>query len=198
MRRGARLVTAGVIGLSAAMLTVPARASGSLEITGASTATNGYAARVFARGAEATYYNPALLPEASAATTLGFAVLVTHESVLLAPRPAGVDVPQEVYSAQLRNADGTTSRLVNRPLATADLPVRHGNTDETEPTAYVSLGVVRPLLDDKLVLGFYGVLPLDAFQQQQGFFADEREQFFQNRLRFELLGDRLVLSLIHI
>lgn len=172
----------------------PARASGSLEVTGAATASNGYSARVFARGAEATYYNPALLPEARAATSAGIFVLCSHEAVSLAPRPAGVDVPPEVYNAQLRNPDGTTTRLVNRPLATADIPVSRGNTDETEATGYVSLGVVRQLLDDKLVLGFYGVLPLTTFQRQQGFFADEREQFFQNRLRFELLGDRLVQS----
>jgi hypothetical protein len=194
VRPGPPLLAATTIVVGTALAAHPAQASGSLEVTGAATAANGYAARVFARGAEATYYNPALLPEAAAATSVGFFVLASHESVLLAPRPPGVDVPAAVYNAQLRNPDGTTTRLVNRPLATADIPVSRADTDETEARGYLSLGLVRPLLDDKLVLGFYGVLPLTTFQAQQAFFADEREQFFGNRLRFELLGDRLVQS----
>jgi long-chain fatty acid transport protein len=187
-------LAASAAALALVLASSGSRASGSLELTGAATAGNGLAARVFSRGAEATYYNPALLPDAKAATTVGFFALASHESIRLAARPAGVDVPTSVYNAQLRNPDGTTSRLELRPIATSELPAARGDTDETEGTTYVSLGVVRPLFGDKLVLGFYGVLPLTIFQRQAAFFPDEREQYFQNRLRFELLGDRLAQS----
>lgn len=190
MRRRVALAACAAV----ASLAGSAFASGSLETTGAATAANGFAARVFSRGAEATYYDPALLADVHAVTTVGVFVLASHESVHLLPRPSGVDVPKAVYGAQLRNPDGSTSRLVDRPLATADLPAARADTDETEPAGYVSLGYVRPIFGKALVFGFYGVLPLTTFQRQHAFFADEREQFFSDRLRFELLGDRLVQS----
>src|SRR5262249_30330093 len=97
------------------------QAAGSLEVTGSQTSANALAARIFARGAEAAYYNPALLPEAEPVTLVGVFTLVNHESIRLDARPAGVDVPSSVYRARIGGADGTTSRLRLRPLPTSDL-----------------------------------------------------------------------------
>ena len=93
-----------------------ARASGALELTGAPTSANGLNARALARGPEAAFFNPALLPYAAATTQAGFFVLVTHGDITLAPRPPGVDVPESVYDGQIRNPDGSTSRLTHRPM----------------------------------------------------------------------------------
>lgn len=168
-----------------------ARASGSLELTGAQAAGSGQLARVTARGPEAAYYNPALLPDLPGSIALGAFFLASHESVKLAARPAGVDVPKAIYDARVLNPDGTTARLTLRPLPTAEMPEARGDTDETDTLPYLSIGVVRPLAKQALVFGFYAVLPVTSFQKQSAFFVDEREQYFNNRLRFELLGDRL-------
>ncbi|AUX31375.1 hypothetical protein SOCE836_035040 [Sorangium cellulosum] len=171
-----------------------ARASGALELTGAPTSANGLNARALARGPEATFFNPALLPDAEATTQAGFFVLVTHGDITLAPRPPGVDVPESVYDGQIRNPDGSTSRLTHRPMPASKLPSPREDTRERDAITYATLGLVRPLYEDRLVLGFYALLPIRSFQEQRPFFPDERAQYFSNRLEFELLGDRLSLT----
>lgn len=184
------------LALSAALV-LPAgaaRASGALEITGAPTSPSGLNARALARGPEAAYFNPALLPFAAPTTEAGFFVLVTHGDITLADRPPGVDVPESIYNGQLRNPDGSTSRLEHRPLPASKLPSPRKGARTRDVFTYATLGVVRPLYQDALVLGFYALLPIRSFQEQRAFFPDEREQFFSNRLDFELLGDRLSLT----
>jgi long-chain fatty acid transport protein len=171
-----------------------ARASGALELTGAPTSANGLNARALARGPEAAFFNPALLPYAAATTQAGFFVLVTHGDITLAPRPPGVDVPESVYDGQIRNPDGSTSRLTHRPMPGSKLATPRADTRDREIVPYATLGLVRPLYQDRLVLGFYALLPLRSFQEQQAFFPDERAQYFSNRLEFEMLGDRLSVT----
>ena len=171
-----------------------ARASGALETLGAPTSPNGLNARALGRGPETAFFNPALLPDAAQTTQAGLFVLVTRGDILLNARPAGVDVPESVYNAQIGSADGSTSRLVLRPLPTSKLPAARADTEARDTIAYATLGVVRPLYEDYLVLGFYALLPIRSFQEQKAFFSDEREQYFSNRLGYELLGDRLSLT----
>lgn len=176
----------------------PAAAAGALEIIGAPTSPNGLNARVLGRGPEAAYFNPALLPEVGPSTQAGFFLLINHGDILLGDRPAGSDVPESVYDAQIREADGTTHRLEHRPLPTGALPSARADTLDRDAVAYAAVGVVRPLYRDNLVLGFYALLPIRSFQEQKGFFTDEREQYFSNRLHFELLGDRLSLTTLAV
>jgi long-chain fatty acid transport protein len=171
-----------------------ARASGALELTGAPTSANGLNARVLARGPEATFFNPSLLPHAAPTTQAGFFLLVTHGDITLAGRPAGADVPDSVYDGQIRNPDGSTSRLAMRPLPASRLPSPRADTRARDEVTYATLGVVRPLYEDYLVLGFFALLPIKSFQEQKAFFVDERAQYFSNRLEFEMLGDRLSLT----
>ena len=172
----------------------PAHATGTLETVGAPASANGLSARVLARHAEASFYNPALLPSAEDSTELSYFVLHTHGDIRLHARPDAVDVPESIYDARLPNPDGTTRGLELRPLPTAALPVRRGDTRLRETTSYAVVGVVRRLLDDRLCFGFYGLLPVHGIQRQETFFSDEREQYFGNRLHFELLGDRGLVS----
>jgi long-chain fatty acid transport protein len=171
-----------------------AHATGTLEIVGAPASANGLSARVLARHAEAAFYNPALLPSAEDSTELSYFVLHTHGDIQLQARPQGVDVPESVYDARLPNPDGTTRGLELRPLPTAAVPRSRGDTRMRETTSYAVVGVVRRLFDDRLCFGFYGVLPVHGIQRQETFFSDERQQYFDNRLHFELLGDRGLLS----
>jgi long-chain fatty acid transport protein len=162
--------------------TPPARASSALEMLGSPTGANALTARLFSRNAAATYFNPALLPEANFKLEAGFFGLVTRGNIHLKPRPAGVDVPASVYDTTVP------------AMATADLPNPRNDTDEDDHILYAVLGIVRPLAGKYLVFGFYSLLPVNDFLDEKGFFPDEREQYFSNKLYFEQLGDRLSAS----
>ena len=181
-----RAATLGCALFLAALVPGAARASSTLEIVGATTGGNQITARVLSRSSAATYFNPSLLPEATPKLEVSFFGLATQSNIRLKARPAGVDVPSTVYS--------TDAPL--RPLATADLPNPRSNTDADDNVIYAAIGMVRPLAGKALVFGFYALLPVRAFLDQNGFFADEREQYFSNQLRPELLGDRLNVSTI--
>jgi hypothetical protein len=178
------------LALAAALFlpTPSAWASSALELLGSPTGANALTARLFARGAGATYFNPALLPEATPKIEAGFFGLAAHGRIHLKPRPDGSDVPVSVYDPQVSFSGGL------RPMATRDLPNPRLDTDENDRTLYAVLGVVRPLAEKYLVFGFYALLPVNAFMDVKGFFPDEREQYFSNRLSFEQLGDRLTAS----
>jgi hypothetical protein len=159
-----------------------ARASSELEMLGSPTGGNSLTARLFSRNAAATYFNPALLPVADFKLEAGFFGLVTRGKIRLKPRCANVDVPTSVYDTSTPS------------MATVDLPSPRSNTDENDHVIYAVVGLVRPLAGKYLVFGFYGLLPVNSFMDEKGFFSDEREQYFSNKLYFEQLGDRLTAS----
>jgi hypothetical protein len=161
-------------------------ATSALEMIGAPTGGNAMTARVLSRSSAATYFNPSLLPEATPKLEVGLFGLAVQGNIRLQDRPPGVDVPTSVYN--------TTATW--RPLATADLPNPRSDTDASDNILYAAIGLVRPLAGKSLVFGFHAFLPVRGFLDQKGFFVDEREQFFSNRLHFELLGDRLNVSSI--
>ena len=173
-----------------------AHASSTLELLGATTGGNQITARVLSRSSAVTYFNPSLLPEATPKLEAGFFGLVTQSNIRLKARPNGVDVPSSVYSTNPTLPSPKDPYAAYPPLATTDLPNPRANTDADDNVIYAAIGMVRPLAGKALVFGFYAFLPVRAFLDQNGFFADEREQYFSNQLHFELLGDRLDVSTI--
>ena len=157
-----------------------ARANPLFELLGAPLAPGSLTARALGAGTAAAYFNPALLPAQGGRVEVGLAVLASHLTIDLDPRPAEADVPGSVYRT-------TAPR---RPLATADAPPR-GADAGTDAQASLLVGVSRAILGRHLVFGFYGALPLSAFQASRPRFPDEREQYFSNHLAFTRLGDRL-------
>ncbi len=185
MHRRARPGTlAGVVFLALLTAGGAARATSTLEILGAATGGNPITARVLSRSSAVTYFNPALLPEATPKLEVGLYGLAVRSDIHLQPRPPGVDVPASIYGT---DAPG-------RPLATVDLPNPRADTEADSNVVYAAIGMVRPLAGKALVFGFHALLPVRAFLDQKGFFADEREQYFSNQLHFELFGDRLDVS----
>jgi long-chain fatty acid transport protein len=170
----------------------PCRASSVLETVGAPGVGNGLSARVLARGTEATYYNPALLPDVEADLSFGVLLIGEWSRIHLAPRPSGVDVPDSVYAADLVRS--ATNGNAFWPQPTSQLLHARSDTVVREATPYLALGIVRPLLGKALVFGFYALVPMQGFLRQDSFFSDEREQYFSNQLHEELLGDRLKVS----
>lgn len=175
-----------VLGLARA----PTRANPALETLGAIGAPNPFTARLLATGAEASYFAPAMLPYVPEGFTFGFFVLSTELDVSLMPRPDGADIGESVYDAAIDDADGNRQSLPFRPLPTADLGDR-GADDDGALRSYLTIGLVKRLLCEKLVVGLYALLPTTNFQEQGARFSDEREQFFSNGLSHELYGDRL-------
>jgi hypothetical protein len=56
------------------------------------------------------------------------------------------------------------------------------------------VGLVDYLVRDRLVLGFYALIPMGDFTAAHSFYNDEREQFFTNSLHPEMYSDRLLAT----
>jgi hypothetical protein len=160
------------------------------ETLGALDGGHPHAARSMGDGPEAAYFNPALLLDALPGERLAFVGLGQALDVTLLARPAGADVTARIYDARRKLPDGSTARLDHRPLPTSMLEPR-GFASPEMLTGAATFGLVRHAWQGRLAFGVHALLPLGAFQRQQQSFADEREQYFGNRLRFELLDDRL-------
>jgi long-chain fatty acid transport protein len=178
-----------------------AHASPLFELTGGVGDQAGFGARESGGSAASAYFNPALLTNAHAGFYTGFFLLDSQLSVALDGRPGG-DVPLEYRGAT--HADGTVFEQTSVPTAwlkngcgppQCPLPLearpRQSMGTGSGTTAYQAIGLVVPLIPERLVLGFYSLIPLAQFTTGHAFFVDEREQFFTNSLHPELYADRL-------
>jgi long-chain fatty acid transport protein len=163
-----------------------AHATSTMEIIGATTGGHQITARVLSLGSATTYFNPSLLPEVTPKLEAGFFGLSLQGRIRLQARPDLVDVPDSIY--------GTSSP--GRYLATKDLASPRSNSNDDNSVIYAAIGMVRPLAGKALVFGLHAFMPVRGFLDQRGFFVDEREQYFSNRLHFELFGDRINVSSI--
>ena len=116
----------------------------------------------------AIYHNPAGMVFGRGSFGVGIRGAYDRSSVLLMERPGGYNPP------------GYDDRLTPR-------------SDSPEPGAFGSIvigGSFAPL-DKKLMLGGFAMLPFDGVAKFDTSYADEREQFFRNRLVYARLGERL-------
>lgn len=194
-RRRLALALALGLGVAAAMTlsTGPAAASPILELIGG-LGGGGFNARVVGVGPDATYFNPSLLPEQKNSVDVFVFGIGNTLTIDVNERPAGVDLADSIYDAWLSDGAGGVTPLDNPPLATGDLSPRQIDNGLTNFKSYAAFGVVKSILGEKLVFGFYGAVPTGQIQSHNVFYNDEREQFFSNSLRFELYDDRLALS----
>jgi long-chain fatty acid transport protein len=192
------------LALGCACLTVDASASPLLDLTGGTDGLGGLQAGTIAGGASAAYFNPALLVQSPFGFTLGFMVVSEQIGISLDGRPGTqFAVPDGVANATHANGsalgnvpiptnllqNGRAANGLNNP-AEAARP-RQGAGTGHQTTAYEMVGFVAKLLDDRLALGFYGIIPDGNFTNLDAFYSDEREQYFSNSLHPELYGDRL-------
>jgi long-chain fatty acid transport protein len=161
-----------------------------MELMGAVDTRNPYSARILPLGPQAAYFNPALLPDTAESGSLSLVYVGQLTNIGLQDRPTGADVSSAVYDARLLNPDGSTNRLVWRPLATGDLRQARGSSNPGNHQLYATWAISRHIIEKRLTFALYALLPATEFQGQSTFFSDEREQFFSNSLHFEMLGDR--------
>ncbi|MCC6646521.1 MAG: hypothetical protein IT374_13230 [Polyangiaceae bacterium] len=192
---------------AATLWTARAAASPLFELAGGTSDGGGLAPRVTGAGAPSTYFNPALLPHAKQGFSLGVLVLSDHIGITLDGRGRG-DVPDIVGDRELVDQAGT-------PISNQTVPTRWlvrgcpgdeckgggfgarprqaaGSSGNTR--AYQIIGLVNHLAGDRVVLGFYALVPLGTFTTAHAFYNDEREQFFSNSLHPELYSDRMTAT----
>jgi hypothetical protein len=177
-------------------------ASPLFELVGASTGTGGFNARATGPSPASTYFNPALLPKASQSFEVGALVLSDQISMTLDGRSGGT-VPLSVGDREIFDSNGN-------PISNQTVPtewLERGCTRCGEPQfgarqrqaagssgdtrTYAVVGLINRLIEDRLVLGFYALIPLGDFTTAHSFYNDEREQFFTNSLHPEFYADRL-------
>lgn len=146
----------------------------------------GYGARGAAMGGaltaaaddySAVFYNLAALTVAKPGIGVGFTAAYDDVHIRLKDRPAGYDLPD------LGNASAAipSKYRLNQRGDTNDIPNTYG----------MHIGAVGSLGLDRLRVGVGVFLPVDHVAVQNSHFPDEREQYFSNRLDFELLGQRV-------
>lgn len=173
------------------------------ELVGASTGTGGFNARVTGAGPASTYFNPALLPRAEKQLSLGLLVVSDQIGMTLDGRTSG-DVPLIVGGRTL--VDSKLNPISNQTVPTDWLQrgcytqvcqppftprPRQGQGSSGNTRGYAVIGFVDRLIEDRLVIGIYALVPTGEFTTAHSFYNDEREQFFTNSLHAEMYADRM-------
>ena len=126
----------------------------------------------------AAHYNPAALVAGAPQLVVGLHSAIKRLSIKLSERPSGYDIPDLGFDSP---AVPTRYRLRQR---------EGSEVDHLGLNLYG--GASTDLGTDQLRLGLLFSLPVYRSEESQGsFFNDEREQFFSNRLHFDLLGRRV-------
>ncbi|NRA35156.1 MAG: hypothetical protein HRU17_17650 [Polyangiaceae bacterium] len=203
-----------LVALAASVVSATAVAGPLLELIGGSHGSAGLSARTTGASSSSAYFNPALLPTAEEEMTAGFFALRQEYDIHVAPRRGNEDVPGGAPGENATNTISPDQPLVPFPTvwleqgrddmpgfqleprprnaqSFSDFTTEEGGECGPRTTCLFSVGLVREIFDEHLVLGFYGLFPMGHFQQARAFFNDEREQFFSNSLHPELYGDRL-------
>ncbi len=124
----------------------------------------------------AVYYNPAAMTLRDAHMGAGFTTTLDDVHIEMKDRPAGYDLP-DLGSASAKIPSG--DRLQPR-TDVDDIPDLYG----------FALGAVGSFGLKNLRIGVHVLLPVDKLGRQVSRFPDEREQYFSNRLDFEMIGER--------
>jgi long-chain fatty acid transport protein len=203
-----RIVSCSVIASALSICAGPSAAASPLfELVGASTGTGGFNARATGGSSASTYFNPALLPHASQSFEVGLLIVSDQISMTLDGRTGGI-VPDVVGDRQI--IDGAGNPIPNSTVPTDWLEhgcslaqcgappfaarPRQARGSSGNTRAYTVIGLVDYLVRDRLVLGFYALVPIGDFTAAHSFYNDEREQFFTNSLHPEMYSDRLLAT----
>lgn len=122
------------------------------------------------------YYNVANLAFSPDQIGGGLLLSLDDVAIRLKDRPPGYDLPDLGSNSAVIPSDYRLSARQN----SEDIPNSYG----------LWVGGVGSLGFKRLRVGLVAYLPTNSFSSQQTHFADEREQYFSNRLHFTLLGQR--------
>jgi hypothetical protein len=134
----------------------------------------------------ALFYNPGRMGFVPNSVGVHFSASFDNVKISLFDRPQGYDVPAAIYDSL--PLDPNASQISSRYLPTAELPNARRNTTNDPNTFMLTGGIVHDLGLYWLRLGAAFSLPLSALAAADMSYVDEREQFFSNRLQFQLLN----------
>lgn len=157
-----------------------------------------FSGRSASNRSSAAYYNPARIPVSKTGLDFTYLVLSTDLFISRRERPTGYDIAPSVYQARA-TANGGVSTVKFRPFPTADIPGERRSlirVDENYQILIVGLSV--PIVKETLALAVTSAMTVGLLQTQRPFYVDEREQFFQNKLYYEFLGDRLEATTVAV
>ena len=152
-----------------------ALASPPFELAGGLGGQGGFNGRTVEGGASSSYYNPALLVDATPGLSLGVLVLGEQIGITLAGRPGtqyavpeGIENATHANGSQWASAPIPTNWLQNGRAATTLNPAlparpRQGDGSGSGVFAYQMLGLVTKLFHDRLALGAYALIPYSKF-----------------------------------
>jgi long-chain fatty acid transport protein len=126
--------------------------------------------------AGAVHGNPAGLSVVAPGVTAGIMAIMPNTEILLAPRPAGYDVP---------DLEGSGA------LPSSQTPRQRRDTVDPAPTYALMLGGTTTLFMPSLKLGASLYLPMQSALTLETHYPDERERYASNQLQFTVLGSRL-------
>jgi long-chain fatty acid transport protein len=124
----------------------------------------------------ALYYNPAGMLLGKPMVSVGTLVAMDDVRIRLKKRPTGYDLPDR--------GDGSAAIPSKFRLN------KRTDTDDITNTYGLQLGATASLGNENLRVGVNVMLPMNRIARQVSRFPDEREQYFSNRLDFEMLGER--------
>lgn len=186
-----------------------AGATPTLETLAPAGSSGGFTPLVSDPSVASTYFNPALLEDAPEDGLVAFSLMTEQIGVTLDGRRASGNVPLAVGARDIVAPDGT-------PIPNATLPTqwlqqgceegtavgqcpkpalgkrpRQGAGSSGKNYSYLTLGMVKHLVKDRMSAGLYLTLPLVNLMAANSFYNDEREALFSNSLHPELYGDRM-------
>lgn len=190
-------------------LSFDAAATPTIETLGPVGSHGGFAPLVSSPSPASAYFNPAMLGSSPDDFLVGFSALTEQISLTLDGRRSGGDVPlvvggrdivgpggqpipnQTVPTQWLEQGCEAGTNVGQCPAPAFAKRPRQAAGASGKTHAYLSLGLVKQLVKDRLSVGLLLTLPIVNLTTARSFYADEREALFGNSLRPELYGDRL-------
>ncbi len=170
------------------IITTSLFASSFWEFSGAVGEVNPFVARGRESGVFSTYFNPAAISFSKKGEQLGLIHITHSTNINLHDKAESSNITEEIFNARRKTSTGDAP-LIYRPLPTNMLAEREG-IESTDNITFLSFGLVREIIKNRVTFGFLALLPIKNMQVQTPFFNDEREQYFSNSLHFELYNDR--------
>jgi len=134
------------------------------------------------------YYNPGRMGFVPNSFGVHFLISFDDVNISLDERPSGYDVPTDVYHALPIDSDST--KMSERYIPTSALRYARSDTND-DPNVYsLNGGIVHDFGLYWFKAGMAFSVPLQSLVKADFHFVDEREQFFSNKLHFQLLNRR--------
>jgi len=161
--------------------------AGPLRLTGYDSYSAGQAGSqgAYGGGLGVLYSNPALLCDLDEHFGVGLLMVQPSVEAELLGRPANADIPITYYDSDV----GIAGANLDRPLPTIELQNPRANNRQSDLLGYMSLGLVHSLGIENFRLGLNILVPATNLLKVNGYYPDEREQFFTNTVHFMRFGE---------